>query len=116
MPFKPVNDWENPQLVATNRLPMHASGVPYPDEAMALGRDPWLSPWVQSLDGDWQFHLAPNPQSLPGGFFEEKYDASSWDSIEVPGNWTNRLKFHSPVGIASNFGLPSRRVFVSRWE
>src|SRR5512145_3359412 len=88
MSIKPVNNWENPRVVSLNRLPMHASGFPYPDEATALQSDPLHSPWVQSLDGKWQFHLSPNPDSTPEGFFEEKFDASAWDLIEVPGSWT----------------------------
>ena len=111
MPFKPANDWENPQLVAANRLPMHASGVPYPDEALALGRDPWQSPWVQSLDGDWQFHLAPNPESLPEGFFEEKYDASAWDRIEVPGNWTVQ-GYDKPIYCNVKMPIPNTPPYV----
>ncbi len=82
-----TNDWENPQLIAINRLPAHARGVPYADEAAALSRDPQRSPWHLSLDGAWQFHLAPNPATLPAGFFEDEFDASGWDAIEVPGNW-----------------------------
>jgi beta-galactosidase len=62
--------------------------MPYPDEVTALSRDPQRSPWIQSLDGGWKFHLAPNPTTLPAGFFEDNFDASQWDTIEVPGNWT----------------------------
>ena len=59
------HDWENPQLIARNRLPAHAGGLPYADEAAARRRDPAPSPWVLDLDGAWQFHLAPNPATLP---------------------------------------------------
>ena len=44
-------DWENPQLVASNRFPAHSSGMPYPDVATASSRDPQRSPWVANLDG-----------------------------------------------------------------
>lgn len=84
-PLRP--DWENPQLVAINRLPAHACGRPYADEAAARRRDPQPSPWELSLDGAWQFHLAPNPVTLPAGFSGEAFDASGWDAIEVPGHW-----------------------------
>jgi beta-galactosidase len=111
MSRKPVNDWENPQLVAVDRLPMHASGAPYPDEARALRRDPWQSPWVQSLDGEWQFHLAPNPQSTPENFFAETFDASAWDRIAVPGNWT--LQGHDkPVYCNVKMPIPNTPPFV----
>ena len=80
-------DWENPQCLALNRLPAHARGVPFADEATALSRDPARSPWVLSLDGAWRFHLAPNPATLPAGFEADAYDDAAWDLIEVPGNW-----------------------------
>ncbi len=83
-----IPDWENPQLIAIDRLPMHARGVPYADEATALKRDPGQSPWALSLDGPWRFHLAPNPATLPDDFFADGFDASAWDEITVPGNWT----------------------------
>ncbi len=111
MPIKPINDWENPQLVAINRLPMHASGVPYPDEDLALQRDPWQSPWVLSLDGDWQFHLAPNPDSTPEGFFEENFDASAWDRIEVPGNWTVQ-GYDKPIYCNVKMPIPNTPPYV----
>ncbi len=31
------NDWENPQVVDTNKLPAHAALLPYPNLEMALG-------------------------------------------------------------------------------
>ncbi len=84
MPF----DWENPSLQAIHRLPMHASGFPYPDEASARTRQPSNSPWVCSLDGKWRFHLAANPLQLPPQFEQPDFDDSAWNGIEVPGNWT----------------------------
>lgn len=39
------NDWENPQLSAVNRLPSHASGLPFADEDSALSRDAQRTPY-----------------------------------------------------------------------
>ncbi len=87
MTLNQAPDWENPQCLALNRLPAHACGVPFADEAAALSRDPARSPWVLDLDGAWRFHLAPNPATLPDGFETAAYDDAAWDLIEVPGNW-----------------------------
>ncbi len=84
-----VPDWENPQITAINRLPARAPLIPLPDEATALNyqrRED--SPYFQSLNGRWRFHLAPNPQSAPEGFCQPGYDASPWGMIDVPANWT----------------------------
>ena len=36
---------------------------------MALTCDRTVSPYVQSLNGQWRFHLASKPQEVPDGFF-----------------------------------------------
>jgi beta-galactosidase/beta-glucuronidase len=105
------NDWENPQLPAINRLPAHAAGLPFADEAAALSRDPRRSPWVMDLDGDWRFHLVLNPTSVPAGFFEESFDAVGWDTIEVPSNWM--LQGHDkPIYCNVKMPIPNTPPFV----
>lgn len=80
-------DWQNPQLVARNKEPGHATSVPYADEEAALAGDRTASPYLKLLSGEWQFKVAPNPASVPEGFYKPDYDASGWDTIAVPGNW-----------------------------
>lgn len=88
MPASLPNDWENPALIALNRLPMRAGFAAYPDEASAQQRDPARSPWALCLDGAWRFHLAPNPLAVPPGFERPDFDDRDWGRIEVPGHWT----------------------------
>jgi beta-galactosidase len=107
----PRHDWENPQLVAVNRLPAHACGLPYADEAAARRRDPQRSPWVLDLDGAWQFHLAPNPTTLPSGFADEAYDASGWDAIEVPGHWMLQ-GYDKPIYCNIKMPIPNTPPYV----
>ena len=45
------------------------------------------SKYWQSLDGDWKFHWAPDPDSRPKDFYQTEYDVSSWDAIPVPSSW-----------------------------
>jgi beta-galactosidase len=77
----------NPQFLNQNRCPAHVPWGAYPDAAMAAQADRNASPFVQSLNGMWRFHLAENPSSVPSGFHSAGYDDSAWDSISVPGNW-----------------------------
>jgi beta-galactosidase len=79
--------WEDPQVVELNRLPAHATLVPFPDEDGALAGDLESSPWVRSLNGVWKFHYAPNPAGAPDGFWREGADLSGWADIRVPANW-----------------------------
>ncbi len=85
--FETKRPWEDPQLVALHRLNMHSSGVPFADEASALSRDPARSPWVRSLDGEWQFALVNNPDQTPAGFEKEDFNAADWKPLSVPSDW-----------------------------
>jgi beta-galactosidase len=79
--------WEDPQVVEINRMPAHATLVPFPDAQGALAGDRASSPWVRSLNGTWKFHFARNPAETPGSFWAEDADTSGWADIRVPSNW-----------------------------
>ena len=64
---------------------------PYVDLAAARAGGP--SPWVQSLDGEWDFRLVDSPEwadaavrSLFAGGVDADV-AGRWDTIRVPGSW-----------------------------
>ena len=88
--------WMAPELVQVNRLPMRATLAPFPDaqsardfvaDAQPLASAP--SPWLQSLNGDWDFHLADNPNAIPADFVQPDYNAGEdWAKLPVPSNWT----------------------------
>jgi beta-galactosidase/beta-glucuronidase len=82
-----INDWENPELPGRGRLPAHVTLIPFPDVDTALDLLRSASPWRRSLDGAWQFHLAPNPDAAPASFHLPDFAAAGWDTIAVPGNW-----------------------------
>ena len=81
------NDWENPFVVERNKRPGHVPLGAYADAESALTCDRTVSPYVQSLNGQWRFHLAPKPQEVPDGFFEDDFEVAGWSEITVPGNW-----------------------------
>jgi beta-galactosidase/beta-glucuronidase len=82
-----TNDWENPEVVAINREPMHVTSVPYPTLKMAREGEASRSPWVQSLNGEWRFHWAPSPDEAPETFYLPDTEDATWDRISVPSNW-----------------------------
>src|SRR5438874_10412145 len=55
--------WQNPEVTAVGRLPMHC--LPHPDHLL--------------LDGAWRFQLLPSADAPPSG---------DWRQIDVPGCWT----------------------------
>ncbi|NOU75196.1 DUF4981 domain-containing protein [Paenibacillus sp. LMG 31458] len=88
-------EWNNnPDIFQVNREPAHASFIPYGDVPSALrGADmisamtEHLSPFYQSLNGQWKFNFAKNPDARPLDFYKDSYDTSSWNEIKVPGEW-----------------------------
>ncbi|MBP1962960.1 glycoside hydrolase family 2 TIM barrel-domain containing protein [Paenibacillus aceris] len=88
-------EWNNnPDVFQVNREPAHASFIPYGDVPSALqGADmisamtEHLSPFYESLNGQWKFNFAKNPDARPLDFFKDSYDTSSWNEIKVPGEW-----------------------------
>lgn len=78
--------WENPQITHVNRLDPHAPNRLYRTREDALAGKRNFG-WCQSLNGTWQFHVAPIPQQVPADFHQPDFDASQWASIQVPGHW-----------------------------
>ena len=73
------SDWENPAVLGINKLPYHAT-LQLPSKQKACKE-------IVSLDGQWLFHWAKDPESRPADFYREDYDVSGWERITVPGNW-----------------------------
>jgi beta-galactosidase/beta-glucuronidase len=80
-------DWENPSLVGINKLPGHATLIPYPDESSALVGRRDESPYFFRLNGAWQFQLVATPQATPDNFYQPNFDAAAWAKLTVPGTW-----------------------------
>ena len=81
--------WQNPECTGQNRLPARATLLPFPTEKSAQTRNPKRSPWVQSLNGTWDFRLVSRPEAAPRTFIQSKYKPGrGWSTIQVPGNWT----------------------------
>lgn len=84
---KSPRDWENPAVNEINREAPRAYFIPYGDAEQAMQYDIWKSPFIQSLNGTWQFHLAHTPELRPFYFYKDDYDTRDWKTITVPGNW-----------------------------
>jgi beta-galactosidase len=82
-----ARDWENEQIIGRNKEPGRATSLPYADRAGALTGTCEASPYFRSLNGNWHFHWAPNPDSRPADFYQPEFDVSGWDLIPVPSNW-----------------------------
>jgi len=77
----------NPDIFQINRMDAHASLMPYDTMEEALRGDRMESSYYQSLNGSWKFNFAENPEKRNKIFYENGFDYSSWDEIEVPSHW-----------------------------
>lgn len=89
VPFEEPNPkpWEDPAICEINREEPHAYFIPFASAEQARTGDKWQSPFLKSLNGTWQFHLAQNPSERPFWFFKNDFDTREWDEIKVPANW-----------------------------
>lgn len=82
-------EWQQIDSFRVGQLNPHALVVPYADNALTQIREFKYrnSPWYMSLNGKWKFKWVKNPDNRPAGFQNPDADLSSWDEINVPGNW-----------------------------
>ena len=83
-----LKSWMAPECVSINRLPMRATTYPFPSAQTARSGDREKTPWFQLLNGQWQFKAVDRPENLGTTDVGVDCDRSSWDKVEVPGNWT----------------------------
>ena len=78
---------EDPRCLGINKLPPHATLMPYASLAEALAANRHASSFCLVLTGMWQFSYVPRPDMRPVGFHLPSFDARSWKEIPVPSNW-----------------------------
>src|ERR1700751_6288890 len=83
-----LKSWIAPECVSINRLPMRATIYPFPSAQIARSLDRKKNPWFQLLNGQWQFKAVDRPENVALTDVAADCDRSSWDCVEVPGNWT----------------------------
>ena len=80
-------EWQSPDSVAYNKQQPHAWFFSFKNVEEARKVLPENSSLWRTLDGEWQFHWAKNPDERPKDFFRTDFDASAWDRVQVPMNW-----------------------------
>jgi beta-galactosidase len=78
---------ENPECIGINKLPAHASLMPYANLKEALVANRHASGYSRSLNGNWKFNWVAWPIDRPVDFYKTDYDVSKWKEIAVPSNW-----------------------------
>ena len=97
--FSQQKEWEDQRINQLNREAPHA----HFKDTRAERR--------HSLNGVWKFHYAKNPASRPASFYEEGYDISGWNDIEVPGSWELQ-GFDAPIYTDTRYPFPANPPYV----
>lgn len=80
-------EWQNPDINAVNRLPMHTHYFAYEnDEAASIGNKEQSSLFM-SLNGTWKFNWVKDADSRPTDFWKTSFNDKGWDNLQVPAVW-----------------------------
>jgi len=82
-----AGEWQDPAVIGVNKLPPHATLLPYATVEQALEGTREASPFHLSLNGDWRFRHVNTPADRPRDFFRTGFDDTAWKTIPVPSNW-----------------------------
>jgi beta-galactosidase len=108
-----ANDWEDPEIIAMNKLPPHATAMVYPDLKTALHSPREGSPFYKSLNGIWKFNWVEKPADRPLDFYRTNFDASCWKDIPVPSNWQMQ-GFGTPVYLNSPYPFVKNPPYIQK--
>lgn len=79
--------YENLNVLHENTLPARAYYIPASGRMDGLVEHRELSDRMQLLNGEWRFRYFASIYDVTERFFECGYDASGFDSVQVPGVW-----------------------------
>ena len=78
---------ENPKMIGLGQEEGHVPLLPFSSVEKALTRLPENSSGYLSLDGQWKFLYAVNPDGINREFFKNGFSEKGMSEIHVPGNW-----------------------------
>lgn len=79
------NEWQDPQVNAISRSPMHTSYFAYTAEDETCCKE--NSSNFLSLNGTWKFNWVKDADQRPLDFFSTGFNDKGWDDMPVPGIW-----------------------------
>jgi beta-galactosidase/beta-glucuronidase len=81
-----ISDISDFLLLHRNRCAPRSNFDSYTDPSNALQFEKKFST-TRLLNGQWKFSYAQSPLLAPEKFFDPSFDASTWDTIDVPSHW-----------------------------
>ncbi|MEH6305172.1 glycoside hydrolase family 2 TIM barrel-domain containing protein [Olivibacter sp. CPCC 100613] len=80
-------DWENEKVFEINKLPSHATAIPFDNEQQAIATIDSNSSLYKSLNGLWKFNWVKSPNERPKEFYKKGFNDSQWKELTVPSTW-----------------------------
>ena len=102
--FAQQPEWQDPNVNAINRAPMHTNYFAYESEQAALKGCRLASDNYMTLNGTWKFNWVENADQRPTDFYKADFNDKGWDDMQVPGVWALN-GYGDPIYV--NVGYPS---------
>ncbi len=101
-------EWQNPDINAINRAPMHTSYFAYESEQAALDGCRLASNNYLTLNGTWKFNWVRDADQRPLDFYKVDFNDKGWDEMQIPGVWELN-GYGDPIYV--NIGYPWRSQY-----
>lgn len=101
-------EWQDPEINAVNRAPMHANYFAYESTEAAIKGIKEKSSNFMTLNGTWKFNWVPNADARPTDFWQPEFNDKGWNAMPVPGVWELN-GFGDPIYV--NVGYAWREQF-----
>lgn len=101
-------EWQDPQINAVNRAPMHTNYFAYESTDAAAKGIKEKSSNFMTLNGIWKFDWVANADARPTDFWRLDFNDKGWDKMPVPGVWELN-GFGDPIYV--NVGYAWREQF-----
>ena len=106
--FAQQPEWQDPNVNAINRAPMHTNYFAYESEQAALKGCRLASDNYMTLNGTWKFNWVENADQRPTDFYKADFNDKGWDDMQVPGVWELN-GYGDPIYV--NVGYPWRSQY-----
>ncbi len=80
-------EWQDPELDAVNRAPMHSHFFAYESVEAADEAIKEKSVNYMSLNGTWKFNWVKDSDARPTDFWKVDFNDKGWDNLQVPAVW-----------------------------
>lgn len=81
------NEWQDPEVNAVNRAPMHTNYFAYESAQAADNGIKEQSANFMTLNGTWKFFWVNDADQHPTDFWKTDFNDKGWSNMPVPGVW-----------------------------